>query len=222
MVLLLERLRQVEEKYEALERQLADPEVAGNWQEYNRLAKERADLEPVVEKFRTYARLKEEEEENRRLLNDPDADLRALAQEELAATGKRLEALEEELRILLLPRDPNDDKNIFLEIRAGTGGEEAALFAADLFRMYAKYAEDRRWKVEILSANPGNRRAAALREVLIQAGSAAALQAADAGPRPGAKQSLLYYRIPLVNPDAFFTRLEPLLRFAWTPAFLGA
>jgi peptide chain release factor 1 len=153
VVPLLERLRQVEEKYEALELQLADPEVAGNWQEYNRLAKERSDLEAVVAKYREYAKLKEDEGENRRLLTDADADLRALAQEELAEIGKSISALEEELRVLLLPRDPNDGKNVFLEIRAGTGGEEAALFAADLFRMYSKYAEDRRWKVEVMSMN---------------------------------------------------------------------
>jgi peptide chain release factor 1 len=149
----LEKLRSVEEKYLELERKLSDPDAAGDWQVYRKLGKERADLEPVVVKYREYQKTKAEEEENRGLLADKDPELRALAQEELAVLAKRLVAIEEELRKLLVPKDPNDEKNIFLEIRAGTGGEEAALFAADLFRMYCKYAEDQGWRVEMMSTN---------------------------------------------------------------------
>ncbi len=151
---MLDRLQRVEQKYLDLERRLADPEISGDWQKYKGLAKERAELEPVVEKFREYRKARADEEENRRLLQEDDPDLRSLAVEELEELQPRIEELEKELKVLLLPKDPNDEKNIFLEIRAGTGGEEAALFAADLFRMYAKYAEDQGWRVEIMSMNP--------------------------------------------------------------------
>ena len=137
---MLEKLRQVEERYLSVEGRLADPEVAGDWQKYSKLAKERSDLEPIVDKYRELLKLEEEAAENRRLLADGDADLRQLAQEEIADLEPRIAELERELKVLLVPRDPNDEKNIILEIRAGTGGEEAALFGADLFRMYTKYA----------------------------------------------------------------------------------
>jgi peptide chain release factor 1 len=149
----LDKLKEVEKKYFELEEKLADPEVSGRWQEYNRLAKERADLEPIVEKFRELTKLMEEEGENRLLLEDGDRELRELAQEELSVMASKIEELEEELKLLLVPRDPRDGKNIILEIRAGTGGEEAALFAADLFRMYTKYGERRGWRVELMSTN---------------------------------------------------------------------
>jgi peptide chain release factor 1 len=150
----LEKLKQVEERYLDLENRLADPAVAGEWQRYSKLAKERSDLEPIVDKYRSLLKLEGEAAENRRLLADGDPELRQLAQEEIADLEPRIEELEGELRILLVPRDPNDEKNIILEIRAGTGGEEAALFGADLFRMYTKYAESRRWRVELMSTNP--------------------------------------------------------------------
>jgi peptide chain release factor 1 len=149
----LEKLRQVEEKYLSLEDRLADPEVAGDWQEYSKLAKERADLEPIVDRYRSLLKLEGEAAESRRLLADGDPDLRLLAQEEISDLEPRIEELERELKGLLVPRDPNDEKNIILEIRAGTGGEEAALFGADLFRMYTKYAEGRGWRVELMSTN---------------------------------------------------------------------
>jgi peptide chain release factor 1 len=149
----LEKLRSVEEKYLELERKLSDPDAAGDWQVYRKLGKERADLEPIVMKYREYQKATADEEENRGLLEDNDPELRALAQEELAVLAKRVAAIEKDLRKLLVPKDPNDEKNIFLEIRAGTGGEEAALFAADLFRMYCKYAEDEGWRVEVMSTN---------------------------------------------------------------------
>jgi peptide chain release factor 1 len=151
---LLEKLRNVEKKYLDLERKLADPGDGGDWQVYRELGKERSDLEPVVFKYREYLEAAADREENNALLEEADEELRALAQEELASVEKKMADLEEELRLLLLPRDPNDDKNIFLEVRAGTGGDEAALFAADLFRMYSKYAEDNGWRVEVMSTNP--------------------------------------------------------------------
>jgi peptide chain release factor 1 len=150
----LEKLRNVEEKYLDLERKLADPGDGGDWQVYRELGKERSDLEPVVIKYREYLEAAADREENKALLDETDEELRALAQEELASIEKKMADLVEELRLLLLPRDPNDDKNIFLEVRAGTGGDEAALFAADLFRMYSKYAEDNGWRVEVMSTNP--------------------------------------------------------------------
>lgn len=151
---MLEKLRQVEERYLSVEGRLADPEVAGDWQEYNKLAKERSDLEPIVDRYRSLLKLEGEAAENRRLLAEGDPELRQLAQEEIAGLEPRIEELEQELKVLLVPRDPNDEKNIILEIRAGTGGEEAALFGADLFRMYTKYAEGRGWRVELMSTNP--------------------------------------------------------------------
>jgi len=154
VVPLLERLRRVEQKYLDLERRLADPEVAGDWQLNSKLAKERSDIEPVVEKYRELRELKADEEENRRLVAEGDPELRELAQEELSGIDSRVAALEQELQVLLIPKDPKDEKNVFVEIRAGTGGEEAALFAADLFRMYTKYAENQGWKVELMSMNP--------------------------------------------------------------------
>lgn len=172
MIPLLERLRQVEAKYLELERRLADPEVAGDWQRYSTLAKERADLVPVVDTFREYLKLKSDEEENRLLLTEGDPELRTLAQEELGDLAGRIETLAKELQVLLLPRDPNDEKDVILEIRAGTGGEEAALFAADLFRMYGKFAEGQRWRVELMNMNPTG--VGGLKEVIasIQGGGA--------------------------------------------------
>ena len=151
---MLEKLKQVEERYLSVEDRLADPEVAGDWQEYNKLAKERSDLEPIVDRYRSLLKLEGEAAENRRLLAEGDPELRQLAQEEISDLEPRIKELERELKGLLVPRDPNDEKNIILEIRAGTGGEEAALFGADLFRMYTKYAESRGWRVELMSTNP--------------------------------------------------------------------
>jgi peptide chain release factor 1 len=146
-----DKLKQIEMRYQEIERRLADPEVAGDWQKYSKLAKERSDIEGVVLKFHEYEKVIQDEAENKAVLSDGDEELRELAQEELTALQSRREGIEKELRVLLLPKDPNDDKNIFLEIRAGTGGDEAALFAADLFRMYTKYAESAGWRVEIMS-----------------------------------------------------------------------
>jgi peptide chain release factor 1 len=136
-----------------LEKELSDPATIANQREYQRLAKEHADLMPCVQTFRKHRGLAARLEENRELLNDADPDIRELAQEDSSQIQTELDKLEDELKRLLTPKDPNDDKDVILEIRAGTGGDEAALFAADLFRMYAKYAELMGWKVDVLSSH---------------------------------------------------------------------
>jgi peptide chain release factor 1 len=152
---MLDKLAEVEKRYQDLEDCLADPKLLENQKEYSRVAKERADLEDVVLCYRELRKLEEEIEENRQMLEDEDEEeMRDLAREELAELAPKKEELEERLKILLLPKDPNDIKNVLLEIRAGTGGEEASLFCADLFRMYSRFAESKAWKVEILSSNP--------------------------------------------------------------------
>ena len=151
---MIEKMAEVESRYGELEDQLADPRLMEDRKEYSRVAKERADLAEMVACFRELRKLDQEARDNRELLDDGDPELQELAAEELTALKERQEALEERLRVLLLPRDPNDGKNVLLEIRAGTGGDEASLFSADLFRMYSRYAETRGWKVEVLSSNP--------------------------------------------------------------------
>jgi peptide chain release factor 1 len=150
---MLDKLVDVERRYVDLEERLIDPSVIGNRRDYARLAKERADLAPIVAAYREWKKLIEEVEGHRSLLESSDADVRDLAKEELPVLRQRVEALERRLRVLLLPKDPNDDRNVVLEIRAGTGGDEASLFAADLYRMYSRYAEAQGWRVEVLSAN---------------------------------------------------------------------
>ncbi len=145
------KIEEIEAHYTELEADLGRPEVIRDQKTYQTYAKERSALAPIVKSFREFKSLQGEIQDNRLLLEDPDADIRHLAREEIDALGTRLSHLERELKILLIPKNPNDDKNILLEIRAGTGGEEAALFAADLFRMYSRYAELKGWKTEILS-----------------------------------------------------------------------
>ena len=145
------KLAEVERRCEEIDRQLADPEVLGDRQRYRELMIERGTVGPIVEKYREYQQLRLRQDESRALLEEGDAELRSLAQEELVELAAQLQAIERELRVLLTPRDPNDDKNTFLEIRGGTGGEEAALFAAELFRMYCRFAEGRRWRIEVMS-----------------------------------------------------------------------
>jgi peptide chain release factor 1 len=137
-----------------LERSLVDPAVISNRKEYARLGKERSDLEEIVARYREWKKLSAEIEGHRSLLEEGDAEIRELAKAELPGMRDRLDALEEELKRLLLPRDPNDERNVIFEIRAGTGGEEASLFAAELYRMYSRYAEEQGWRVELMSANP--------------------------------------------------------------------
>ncbi len=151
---MLQKLEDVERRYVDLERSLVDPSVIANRKEYARLGKERSDLEEIVERYREWKKLSAEIEGHRSLLGEGDPEIRELAKAELPAMRERLEGLEEELKRLLVPRDPNDERNVILEIRGGTGGEEASLFAAELYRMYGRYAEEQGWRVELMSANP--------------------------------------------------------------------
>ncbi len=148
---MLDRLKGIEQRYRELEQRLNDPAVAANTREYAQLAKEHAQLHEVAAVVREYSRLRTELDEHRAILGGDDAELRELARAELPDLQRSQARLEERLKDLLTPRDPNDEKNVLLEIRAGTGGEEASLFASELFRMYTRYAERHRWKVETLS-----------------------------------------------------------------------
>jgi len=150
---MLEKLKAIEEKYEELTRLLMDPAILSKPAELQRYSKEQAELQHLADKIKEYRKLLSDMEELEDLLKGGDGDLRKLAEEELEALKARKPKIEEELKIMLLPRDPRDVKNVILEIRAGTGGEEAALFAAGLFRMYLKYAEKRGWKVEMINMN---------------------------------------------------------------------
>jgi peptide chain release factor 1 len=150
--MLVDRLESLEKQYSELEERLADPEVIRAQEMYQKLMKEHAELAPLVHAFRRYKQLQKELADSQTLLKeDSDEEFKAMAREEVEFLKDKLAQTEEELRLLLLPKDPNDDKNVLLEIRAGTGGEEAALFAADLFRMYNRLAERRGWKLEPMS-----------------------------------------------------------------------
>ncbi len=151
---MLDKLAGIEARYEELERLMADPDVLTDHTRMAELAQEKADLEDLVQAYREYRRVTEQLEDARLLLEDEtDDELRALAEVEIVELRAREEELVAELKRMLLPKDPRDDKNVIMEIRAGTGGDEAGLFAADLFRMYTRYAEARGWKTEILSQN---------------------------------------------------------------------
>ncbi|RQD56261.1 peptide chain release factor 1 [Desulfonatronovibrio magnus] len=147
------KLEQLEQEYLQIESDLSDPEIFSDQDNYRRLSKSHADLAPVVHAFREFRDILSQIDENTELLRDKDPEMRQLAEAEDKRLRQERDDLEERLKILLLPKDPMDEKNIILEIRAGTGGEEAALFAADLFRMYSRYAENNSWKVELLSVN---------------------------------------------------------------------
>jgi peptide chain release factor 1 len=152
---MFDKLRQIEERYGELNRSLSDPQVIGQPALYARTAKAAADLAETVQKFAEYKGVLARVSEARHILaEDTDREMRELAQAEIDALTARQATLEDELRALLIPRDPNDDKNVFLEIRAGAGGDEAGLFAAELFRMYTKYAERQRWKWEVIDSHP--------------------------------------------------------------------
>ncbi len=150
---MLERLSIIEERYEELTSLLTDPKILSDSQLYQRYSKEQAELMPIVEKIREYKKLMKEIEEAEELLKAGDGEIKELAQDELNLLKEKKPQLEKELKMMLLPKDPRDEKNVILEIRAGTGGEEAALFAGDLFRMYSRYAESKKWKIEIIDIN---------------------------------------------------------------------
>ncbi len=147
------KLESLENRYLELEGELSAPDVLSDQERFRKLSKAHADLKEVVDIYRRYKDLEAEIADNKVLLEDGDEDIRAMAEEEINNAEEELPKLEQAIRVLLLPKDPMDDKNIILEVRAGTGGEEAALFAADVFRMYCRYAERKGWKVEIISAS---------------------------------------------------------------------
>ncbi|MDP8224002.1 MAG: peptide chain release factor 1 [Candidatus Lernaella stagnicola] len=148
------KLADVDARYVELTNMLADPEIYGDQAKFAKFNKERVDLEEVVEVYRKYKNFVEQRDGAQEMLEEEDdAEIREMAKHELLELDEKIDDLTERLKLLLLPKDPYDDKNTLLEIRAGTGGEEAALFAGDLFRMYSRYAEQRRWKVEILSSH---------------------------------------------------------------------
>ncbi len=147
---MFERLEQIAARYEDLGSQLADPALISDQQSYQKIAKQHRDLEAMVDAFHRYRNLTEGIAEAKTMLSEDDPEMRAMAGEELAQLEAKLPAMEEEIKLLLLPKDPNDDKNVVVEIRAATGGDEASLFAAEVFRMYTRFAELHRWKVEVL------------------------------------------------------------------------
>lgn len=141
-------------RFEELMSELGEPNVANNQERFRKLMKEQSDLTPIVNAYKEYKKCKQDIEDSLMMLEEEsDADMKEMLKEELADAKKRVEELETELKILLLPKDPNDDKNVIVEIRAGAGGDEAALFAAEIYRMYVHYAEGQRWKVELLNAD---------------------------------------------------------------------
>ncbi len=151
---MLDKLKAIEEKYNELNKQVIDPEVINDRENWQKLMKEHADLEPIVLKYREYIKILDSLEEAKEMLRDKlDDEMKELVKEEIKDLEEKEETTREELKVLLIPKDPNDHKNVIVEIRAGTGGDEAALFAGDLYRMYTRYAERNRWKTEVMSAN---------------------------------------------------------------------
>ena len=151
---MFDKLNCVEERFTEIEKLMSDPEVVKDQSAYQKYIREHAELSKVVTVFRQFKQILQDIEESQELLNDGDQEIKDLARDEIAALTEQTDALEADLKTLLLPRDPNDEKNVILEIRAGTGGEEAGLFASDLFRMYSRYAEGRNWKVEVMNHHP--------------------------------------------------------------------
>ena len=154
---MFKHLEELEEKFQELGKKLADPSILSDPVKLKEVAKEHATLEPIIKKFKEYKKIREEIEELKNILKtSSDRELKELAESELKDLEEKIEKVERELKILLLPKDPNDENNVIIEIRAGAGGDEATLFAADLFRMYSRYAEKKNWKVEILDAHPSD------------------------------------------------------------------
>ncbi len=148
---MIDKLKGIEKRFLELEKLLSDPDVINDRNAYQAYSREHAEISPVVAAFREYEQILAELESSRELLKDSDSEIKDLAREEVGTLTAEQERLESELKALMIPRDPMDDKNVIVEIRAGTGGDEAALFAGDLFRMYTRYAENRGWKVEVLT-----------------------------------------------------------------------
>lgn len=151
---MIEKLKDIEKRYESLEGKLSDPVVISNQGEYQKYAKEHSDLRDLVETSRKYEKTSSQLKEYEELLREDDEELKEIIKEEIPQLREELDVLESRLKTLLLPKDPNDDRNVFLEIRAGTGGDEAGLFVADLFRMYGRYAETCGWKADVMNSSP--------------------------------------------------------------------
>ncbi len=160
-----ERLQQVASRHEELGLMLSQPEVFSDQKRFRDLSMEYAHLEPLMQSWQKWLATRESMDQAQQMLDDADRDLRDMAEEELQEAARQLESLEKAIQLLLLPKDPNDNRNIFLEIRAGTGGDEAAIFAGDLFRMYQKYAENQGWSLEVLNQNPGEH--GGFREIIV-------------------------------------------------------
>ncbi len=150
---ILQKLANLSERLDELNRLMSSEDITNNMENYLKITREHAEITPIVAQYHRYVQTEADMKEAQSMLSDPE--MKAFAQEEIEAGKKRLETIELDLQKLLIPKDPNDDKNVILEIRAGTGGDESGLFAGDLFRMYSRYAEKQRWKLEILSANEG-------------------------------------------------------------------
>ena len=147
---MFDKLEDILIRYEEIQEELNSPEVTNDQNRYRKLMKEYSSLTPLVEKYQEYKDAKQTIEDSLAMMNEPDEEMRELAKEELASAKEAVARCEQDLKILLLPKDPNDDKNVIVEIRAGAGGDEAALFAAEIYRMYVHYAESKRWKVELM------------------------------------------------------------------------
>lgn len=160
----LHKLDEAEARYEELTRQMADPSAIGDSGQYRKIAKARRELEGIVTKYREWKKVRRNLEEARGMLTEPDEELRTMARDEATRLESELARLEEELKTLMLPKDPNDERNVVLEIRAGTGGDEATLFAAEIFRMYTRYAESQGWRVELSSLSESS--AGGIKEVI--------------------------------------------------------
>src|SRR6218665_454545 len=152
---LLNKLDILHDRFEELTALLGDAEVISDQTKFRAYSKEYSEVEPVVQVFQAFRKVQEDLQSAQALLKDNDPDMREMAEQEVADSKEQLAELEAQLQRMLLPKDPNDGRNVFLEVRAGTGGDEAAIFSGDLFRMYSRYAEKRGWRVEILSENPG-------------------------------------------------------------------
>ena len=153
--MMMDKIEELERRYQELEALLSDPVVISNQPEFRRFSREHSDLNELVAAYRRYRKVLGEISDNRELLADPD--MKEMAEDELKSLGAEKDQLDADIRLLLLPKDPNDDKSVILEIRAGTGGDESALFAGDLFRMYSRYADTNRWKVEVISSSESER-----------------------------------------------------------------
>lgn len=152
---MFDKLSFIEDRFAELEHKISDPNVIADQEQWRKLCKEHSDITPIVEKYREYKLLNENIEEAKEMLADSslDKEEKSMIEDEISESKKQIEIVSDEIKILLLPKDPNDDKNVIIEIRGGTGGDEAALFASDLLRMYSMYAETKRWRVEVLSSN---------------------------------------------------------------------